>query len=629
MNTSHQDIIEKLTHLILDDSQTSSLTVSEITKSLGTSRTQLHRIVKKETGLSTTLYIRKIRLQKARELLCTSDLRISEIAHLSGIDSPQNFSKYFIQEFQLSPSEYRKLNSGQILHDIPPYEPVHQAESKDEWFRRLPSQRAFYIFLGVFVLIGIGAWIHRTQSTKLGIKGLDPGQNFENSLAILPFTYQNVAANSSEGILDELHNSLAQIENLKVIARTSSDQFKSTKNDFKKIGTELRVNHILTGNLQKQNNNLQLNLRLVDTQGDSTVWTKTYVSRESSLMRLTKAITRDIATELSQSISPSLAQRLNRQITTDQDAYNEFLEGRSLLVTREKEKLAQSIEKFNRAIALDSTFAEAYAYKAIAHNLNGNMGYTNLEASLNESEQNALMAIKLDGQNASAYAILGNIYREQYKWEQARTAYQISLKYKPNDAQTTYWYSLLLRSIGKPEEALEYSQVAIELDPLYPVILGGHIINCAYANRNDLAQKSVERGKILFGDSFVLYNTLGYYELINSNYAKALVHLRKAENMNPDIQLLGALIMFCEAKTGNTQKARNFISSLSDTPNDHMAKAIIYSALGNRDLSMHWLKKAADAGKIHYDLLLHPAFTEFHQDPRFLAILNQFDLRLP
>lgn len=629
MNTSHQDIIEKLTHLILDDSQTSSLTVSEITKSLGTSRTQLHRIVKKETGLSTTLYIRKIRLQKARELLCTSDLRISEIAHLSGIDSPQNFSKYFIQEFQLSPSEYRKLNSGQILHDIPPYEPVHQAESKDEWFRRLPSHRAFYIFLGVFVLIGIGAWIHRTQSTKLGIKGLDPGQNFENSLAILPFTYQNVAANSSEGILDELHNSLAQIENLKVIARTSSDQFKSTKNDFKKIGTELRVNHILTGNLQKQNNNLQLNLRLVDTQGDSTVWTKTYVSRESSLMRLTKAITRDIATELSQSISPSLAQRLNRQITTDQDAYNEFLEGRSLLVTREKEKLAQSIEKFNRAIALDSTFAEAYAYKAIAHNLNGNMGYTNLEASLNESEQNALMAIKLDGQNASAYAILGNIYREQYKWEQARTAYQISLKYKPNDAQTTYWYSLLLRSIGKPEEALEYSQVAIELDPLYPVILGGHIINCAYANRNDLAQKSVERGKILFGDSFVLYNTLGYYELINSNYAKALVHLRKAENMNPDIQLLGALIMFCEAKTGNTQKARNFISSLSDTPNDHMAKAIIYSALGNRDLSMHWLKKAADAGKIHYDLLLHPAFTEFHQDPRFLAILNQFDLRLP
>ena len=167
MNTSHQDIIEKLTHLILDDSQTSSLTVSEITKSLGTSRTQLHRIVKKETGLSTTLYIRKIRLQKARKLLCTSDLRISEIAHLSGIDSPQNFSKYFIQEFQLSPSEYRKLNSGQIIHDIPSYEPVHQAESKDEWFRRLPSHRAFYIFLGVFVLIGIGAWIHRTQSTKI------------------------------------------------------------------------------------------------------------------------------------------------------------------------------------------------------------------------------------------------------------------------------------------------------------------------------------------------------------------------------------------------------------------------------------------------------------------------------
>ena len=91
---------------------------------MGISRTQLHRVVKIETNLSTTLYIRKIRLEKAIILLQSTNLRISEIADAVGISNSTNFSKYFFEEFTISPTDYKKKHSLKI----PPETPSHPSQ---------------------------------------------------------------------------------------------------------------------------------------------------------------------------------------------------------------------------------------------------------------------------------------------------------------------------------------------------------------------------------------------------------------------------------------------------------------------------------------------------------------------
>lgn len=635
MNTLSQDLIEKLTILVENNIQNTSFTISHVYTELGISRTQLHRVIKKETGLSTTLFIRKIRLQKAVSLLQDTELRISEIASLTGIDSPQNFSKYFVQEYSLSPSEFRKqaIHAKQLLPDV---NLNVEKELKEEVLplkeiSRRPKKLPLSL-IGTLIALGVVVGVLLSGKATLffsdTVADATTMADFNNSLAILPFKTQNISETVNDGIMEHLHDAFSQIEQLKVIARTSSNQYTTSQTNFSQIGNELNVEYLLLGSLLQANKKVQISLQLLKTKGEATVWKKMYEVDEKYLYRITNTIIRDVAIELKQDIPPKLSQRLNRRFTTNQRAYNEFLQGRALMITREKQKINQSIIKFERAIAIDSNFAEAYAYKAIAYNLNGNLGYENLATSNNIAEQNALMAIKLDAQNATAYAILGNVYREQYKWEQARTAYQISMQYKPNDAQTVYWYSLLLRSIGKPKEAVEYSRKAIALDPLYPVILAGHIINCAYAGRDDLAQVSINNGRLLFSKSFVFYNGLAYYELINGNYSQALVQFNKAEELNPDMQFLSTLTMYCEAKTGQTRKALDYINSLGDTPTNNLSKAMVYSGLGEENLSMSFLEKAADAGKIHYDLLLHPTFRSFHQNPRFLAVLEKFELNL-
>ena len=98
-NHSEKLILEKLTLLIQENLDNPSFSLNSLSEELGVSRSQLHRTVKNQTQLSITLFARSVRLQKAKELLSTTDQRISEIAYSVGIDSPQSFSKYFTDEF--------------------------------------------------------------------------------------------------------------------------------------------------------------------------------------------------------------------------------------------------------------------------------------------------------------------------------------------------------------------------------------------------------------------------------------------------------------------------------------------------------------------------------------------------
>lgn len=108
MTQSDKALLEKFNQLIDNHLENPQFSTDIICHELGVSRSQLHRILIEETHLSTTLYIRKRRLDKAKALLSTTQMRISEIADAVGIINPTNFSKYFFYEFNISPSDFRK-----------------------------------------------------------------------------------------------------------------------------------------------------------------------------------------------------------------------------------------------------------------------------------------------------------------------------------------------------------------------------------------------------------------------------------------------------------------------------------------------------------------------------------------
>ena len=297
------------------------------------------------------------------------------------------------------------------------------------------------------------------------------------------------------------------------------------------------------------------------------------------------------------------------------------------MLSRNTAELQESLVRLNYALALDSTFAEAWAFKAATTQLLPGAGKVESKKRDSLTEQYALHAIRLDPTNSTAYGVLGILYHATHQWQAGENAFRIALQHNPNDAQINYWYSILLRSMGRVKEAAEYSTRAVALDPLYPIILAGHILNCVYADRMDLAEKSIENGRGLFDNSFAYHMARGYYEMSRTEYTRAAAEFNRSQVLNPDDKGNTPLILYCEAKGGNRRKATTFLQDLtSTTPWDNYQRAVVYAGLNEGDSSLHYLKKAADEGYYFRDTKVTPVFQPYRKTLAFRAVLRRYNL---
>ncbi len=333
--------------------------------------------------------------------------------------------------------------------------------------------------------------------------------------------------------------------------------------------------------------------------------------------------------ELNQKLNSNLTNKLEKKPTQNLAAYNDFLQGQQLLQTRISEKVEVSITKFDHAIKLDPNFADAYTNQSIAYFLMAEEQFMDVETAYKMSEKYALIAIRLDAENGRAYAVLGNIYRVHNKWEQAITTFQIALKFSPNDAQINYWYSLTLRSIGQMDEAIKYSTKAVSLDPLAYNIYGGHIIGCAFAGRLDIAEKAIKDGELLFNDSHLFHNAKGFYNLKKQNYEAALEEFSLCAKLNPNSIYYETLATYSKAKLGQSVAVQTYLTKLPKTPDNYKYFAIVYAGLGNKELCLKYLEKAAQKNDSPNYIKVSPLFNFLNNEPRFNAILQKLGLLNP
>lgn len=631
MTNAEKVLIEKLNQIIEDNLENSSFSTDDICRELGISKSQLYRILKELFNLSTSLYIRKRRLLKAKDLLADVNLKIAEISYKTGIDSPQNFSKYFTQEFGLSPTEYRKYpqikedeNTRQVITD-------YSAQRNQTLLGK--SKTYIYYGIGLSILILLLSGVFFWQKISQTLTDNEPDLNFpsgisDNAIAILPFKNLGTLKNAvfTEGVMEQIHNSLAKINTIKVISTTSSNRYANTNKQIRQIANELHVKYLMEGTVLQIDKQIRITIELVNASEDRVVWTRKFEGDNTNIFTYMNTVAKSIVGELNQKLSSGQMDKLNKIPTRSLDAYNEYLQGQQLLQTRIQEKMEASIIKSSNAIKLDSGFADAYTNIALAYFILGEDQFMDVQTAIRLAERNALTAIRLDSENGRAYAILANIYKAQNKWEQAVTTFQIALKFNPNDAQINYWYSLTVRSIGFLEEAVKYSSKAVALDPLSSNIYGGHIIGCAYAGKFWLAEKAIKEGELFFNDANLFHNAKGFYFITRQNYSDALDEFKTCLQLYPKSIYFQTMINYNQAKLGQTAQVSTFLKALPEIPENYKNFGIIYAGLGNKELCLKYLKMAADANNIPNSLKVSPLFSFLHSDPRFNKILAKAGL---
>ena len=281
-----------------------------------------------------------------------------------------------------------------------------------------------------------------------------------------------------DGIHDDILTQLTKVGALKVIARTSVEQFEGTKLTTKEIGEKLGVTKILEGGVQRAGDRVRVSVQLIDAATDSHIWAENY-DRELSagnIFAIQSEVAAAIAGALKATLTASERARIDTIPTRNLKAWQAYQLGKQHMAKRNSADLAEAEQFLRAAIELDPAFALAYVGLAEILSLEVQHSGAPKESGLRNAEQSVTKALELDPALAEAWASSGLIalYREQY--DRAESMLRRAIDLNPNYAPARQWYSNTLVSLGRLEEALAQMQRAAELDPLSAVIkvnLGG------------------------------------------------------------------------------------------------------------------------------------------------------------
>ena len=362
----NQEFLEKLNNLIEHNLENENFGVEELAEAIGKSRSQLHRKLNAINGKSTSQYIREYRLEKAMKMLQNNVATASEIAYKVGFGSPSYFNTCFHDFYGYPPGEVKFRNplNDEDIEGIKPF------KENTETFTikgKLFNLRTYIIGALALILVISFTYYNYANSEKITISENDNPESVEISIAVLPF--KNMSGNSEneafcEGMTTAIISRLSRIKGIsKVISQTSMMSYKHSVKTMPEIANELKVHYILESGFQKSGNNIKINLQLIDGPNDNQLWSEEVSGKWNSgeIFKLQSEVAENIAKHLNVEISEEERLNIKQTLTDNTEAYENYLQGTLLYSDNNATKnLIASRKYFEKAIALDSTFVEAY-----------------------------------------------------------------------------------------------------------------------------------------------------------------------------------------------------------------------------------------------------------------------------
>src|SRR5262245_26615606 len=295
-------------------------------------------------------------------------------------------------------------------------------------------------------------------------------------IAVLPIVNMSADPDNQyfcDGLTEELINRLAQIPELRVVARTSSFQFKDAARDIREVGRLLDVSKVLEGSVRKAGNRIRVTVQLINVNDGCHVWSERYEGDLTDIFAIHERISTAIGQALRTKMigTPPQAARVARPQTLE--AYNHYLQGRFLWKKRTEQGLRAALDHFERAVALDPSLARALSGIADCHLMLGLAAAESPDRSMPRAADAAGHALALDSSLAEAHASLAAVHN-CYTWDlaAAEAGYRTAITLDASYATTLHWLGLLIHGAkGDFPAAIECHEHAIELDPLSPPII--------------------------------------------------------------------------------------------------------------------------------------------------------------
>ena len=506
-----------------------------------------------------------------------------------------------------------------------------------KWVRRNPSTTVL-----VTLLLALAAGLSVT------IWNNKPAVIIPKSVAVLPFenlSWDSDNAYFAEGIHEEILTRLASIAGLKVISRTSTQQYQSKPKNLREIAKQLGVANILEGSVQKAADQVRVNVQLINAQTDSHLWAETYDRKLTDIFGVESEIAKGIAESLQAKLTVREQQALAVKPTNNPEAYDAYLRGLAFEARTifQVDLRTEAIGFYERAVQLDPNFAVAWARLSRAQAFLYKDGVDTTPPTRRDAAKSALEnAQRLEPNSPETLLALGYYqYWVLDDYRLAKTTFKQVSKLLPGNSEIPAALGYLTQQVGDVDESIAYFEQGLALDPRNMDLLVSAAATYALLRQFPVAIKLYDRALAIIPNDpelmalkATMYQAEGNLQesaklLIDVNerttlwnvFATKLDQLRLERNHAEAIRLLQARraqvpsafgnldllhLAFAQRFVGDTagakvtaEQARNTLEPLCkeqpDNPDLEVQLAMAHAVLGERDSALRELERRPDA----------------------------------
>ncbi len=425
----------------------------------------------------------------------------------------------------------------------------------------------------------------------------------EASVAVLPFVNMSSDRENeyfSDGLAEELINSLLKIKGLHVVSRTSSFAFKGKNLDIRQIADRLNVGTILEGSVRKSGNKLRITAQLIKASNGYHLYAETFDRELKDVFEIQNEIAHSIAKVLHPMLTSRDKGTLSQFPTTNIQAYDFVLRGRQLFYHFQRTGFEQALKLFLHATRLDPEYASAYAWTTNCYSFLYTW-FNPSQENLDAAEKYSLRALELNPDLAEGHIARGMVLYNRKEFKGAEEEFERAFQLKPDLFEASYLYARLCFALGQFDKAAELAEQASRLRPEdynAPCLLG-----MIYTEQNKLAER--ERA-----------------------YRKTLENVQKSLELFPeDTRALymgaTAAISLGEKELGLEWAERIFSAHPHETMTLY-GVACAYALLGQTEKAIECMEEAIQFGTIQKKWLENdPDLRSIREHPRFKALLEK------
>jgi adenylate cyclase len=451
-------------------------------------------------------------------------------------------------------------------------------------------------------------------------------------LAVLPFS--NISPDPhdeyfADGLSEEMIMVLSQLHEVRVIARTSVNQYKSTSKSVSQIGAELGVDAVLEGSVRKSGDDLRIAVQLIDVETQEHTWANTYDRKLDKVFAVQAEIAKQVAEAMKVELRASEAARLETRPRVRPDSYLAYLKGRTLMHQNDQASIEAAKTQFELAISLDPTNVAAYSGLAEVTTLTG-WWYPRVpyEEWQETGRRLVTRALQLDPNIAEAHYSLAILLWSERDYPGMERECKLALSLNPGYASAHFGYAGLLGDQGRVDEAVVEYALATAADPLNLNNLALSALFLISCGRLDEALVTIQNVSESEPDGAMHHRLLAEYYLARSDLERCLKELQRAEELDADPRSKSLTRAWYYSLSGDKEKARALLradEALPTSSNSVHAMIRVNAELGDIDECFRWMEKEPrfiTVQLIRFDHRLE----QVRRDPRFQTFMKKVNL---